>query len=195
MIAHIDGRLAEKDPTYVVIDCGGVGYHLNITLNTFSKIGDSERLKLITHMVVREDAQILYGFIDYEERAMFRQLISVSGVGASTARVILSSMTPSEVQQAIIAGDASTLKKVKGIGGKSALRIIVDLKDKLEKEGLILNDNFVGSNNTTKNEALSALVTLGFDKRAAEKAVDKLVNETDSDLSVEELIKLALKSF
>jgi Holliday junction DNA helicase RuvA len=195
MIAHIDGRLAEKDPTYVVIDCGGVGYHLNITLNTYSKIGDSERIKLITHMVVREDAQILYGFFDYEERAIFRQLISVSGVGASTARVILSSMTPKEVQQAIVGGDASTLKRVKGIGGKSALRIIVDLKDKLEKEGLIFNDNFVGSNNTTKNEALSALVTLGFDKRAAEKAVDKFLNETDSDLSVEELIKLALKSF
>lgn len=195
MIAHIDGRLVEKDPTYAIIDCNGVGYHLSITLNTFSKIGESERCKLFTHMIVRDDAHLLYGFATTEERTMFRSLISVSGVGSSTARAILSSMTPEEVQQAIVEGDSSTLKKVKGIGGKSALRIIVDLKDKLEKDGLILNDNFAGSSNTTKKEALSALVTLGFDKKTAEKAIETIVKETDSELTVEGLIKLVLKKF
>lgn len=195
MIAHIDGRLIEKNPTYAIIDCGGVGYHLHITLNTFGSIGESERCKLLTHLIVREDDHILYGFATAEEREMFRRLISVSGVGASTARGILSSMTSEEVQQAIVEGDATSLKKVKGIGAKSALRIIVDLKDKLEKEGLLLDDNFSGSSNTTKKEALSALVTLGFDRKAAEKAIETVFKQADSDISVEDLIKLSLQMF
>lgn len=194
MIAHLHGRLVEKYPTYCVVDCNGVGYHVNISLNTFSKLGDSESVKVLTHLVVREDAQILYGFHNEEERSMFRNLVSVSGVGAATALTILSAMTPAEVTQSIAANDVDTFKRVKGIGAKSAQRIIVDLKDKLEKEGLVVMDNFSGSNNTNKNEALSALVTLGFDKRVAGKVLEKCVQEQGSDVGVEELVRFALKN-
>ena len=174
MIAQIKGRLIEKTPTYVIIDCGGVGYQLNISLNTFSKIGDEELCLLFTHFVVREDAQLLYGFKEKSERELFRLLISVSGVGSSTAMMILSSLSPEETKSAIMMSDVNTLKSVKGIGAKSAERIIVDLKDKIGK--VDSSDNLsMFSNNTIKEEALSALVMLGFSKGPAEKANRKSI--------------------
>lgn len=191
MIAQINGRLIEKTPTYVIVDCNGVGYQVNISLNTFSKLGDSESCKLLTHFTVREDAQLLYGFKEESERELFRLLISVSGVGSSTAMMILSSLSPDHVQSAILSGDVNTLKSVKGIGAKSAERIIVDLKDKigkLETQGQIS----LTSHNTIKEEALSALVMLGFAKNQADKALTKLL-EKEPDLLVEDLIKKALK--
>lgn len=191
MIAQINGRLIEKNPTYVVIDCNGVGYHINISLNTYSELGDNESCKLFTHFVVREDAQLLYGFKETAERELFRLLISVSGVGASTAIMILSSLTPKEVQSTIANNDVQTLKGVKGIGAKTAQRIIVDLKDKINKTAG--TDISIPVNNTIKEEALTALVMLGFNKPAAEKALTKtLLNEPD--LSVEDLIKRVLKA-
>lgn len=192
MIAQIKGRLVEKTPTYVVIDCNGVGYQLNISLNTFSKIGDNESCLLFTHFVVREDAQLLYGFKEKSERELFRLLISVSGVGSSTAMMILSSLSPDETKNAIMTSDVNTLKGVKGIGAKSAERIIVDLKDKIGK--VENSDNLsIFSNNTIKDEALSALVMLGFSKGPAEKALTKIVSQA-SDITVEELIKRTLKN-
>lgn len=193
MIAQIKGRLIEKTPTYVVIDCGGVGYHLHISLNTFSKIDNDENCLLFTHYVVREDAHLLYGFKEKSERELFRQLISVSGVGSSTAMMILSSLSPDETKTAIISGNVNVLKSVKGIGLKSAERIIIDLRDKIGKstDG---NEIFSSSsNNTIKEEALSALVMLGFSKMPAEKALTKIMAETP-ELTVEELIKRTLKS-
>lgn len=192
MIAQIKGRLIEKTPTYVIIDCGGVGYQLNISLNTFSKIGDGELCLLFTHFVVREDAQLLYGFKEKSERELFRLLISVSGVGSSTAMMILSSLSPDETKNAIMMSDVNTLKSVKGIGAKSAERIIVDLKDKIGK--VESSDNLsMFSNNTIKEEALSALVMLGFSKAPADKALTKIISQ-NPEVTVEELIKKTLKN-
>lgn len=192
MIAQIKGKLIDKTPTYVIIDCGGIGYEVKISLNTFSQIGEGETCLLYTHFVVREDAQLLYGFKETSERELFRLLISVSGVGSSTAMMILSSLSPSETKQAILNNDVNMLKSVKGIGAKSAERIIIDLRDKIGKvdSGATIS---LQSNNTVKDEALSALVMLGFGKNPAEKALDKIVN-TGDDFTVEELIKRALKS-
>jgi len=192
MIAQIKGKLIDKTPTYVVIDCGGIGYEVKISLNTFSQIGEGETCLLYTHFVVREDAQLLYGFKETSERELFRLLISVSGVGSSTAMMILSSLSPSETKQAILNDDVNTLKSVKGIGAKSAERIIIDLRDKIGKveSGTTIS---LQSNNTVKDEALSALVMLGFGKNPAEKVLDKIV-KTGDDFTVEELIKRALKS-
>ncbi len=192
MIAQIKGRLVEKTPTYVVIDCGGVGYEINISLNTFSALDNEELCFLFTHFIVREDAQLLYGFKEKSERELFRLLISVSGVGASTAMMILSSLSPKETKQAILSGDVNTLKSVKGIGAKSAERIIIDLRDKIGKvEGA--DSISVSSNNTIKEEALSALVMLGFAKNSADKALTKIINSGE-EMSVEELIKKTLKN-
>lgn len=192
MIAQIKGRLIEKTPTYVIIDCNGVGYQINISLNTYSKIDADELCLLHTHMIVREDAQLLYGFKDKSERELFRLLISVSGVGSATAMMILSSLTPTEIKGAISTGDVNTLKGVKGIGAKSAQRIIIDLRDKIGKVGE--NDiNFAVSNNTIKDEALSALIMLGFAKKPAEVALNKILT-VSKDVSVEQLIKQTLKS-
>ncbi|MDF1672546.1 MAG: Holliday junction branch migration protein RuvA [Vicingaceae bacterium] len=192
MIAQIKGRLVEKTPTYVVVDCGGVGYEINISLNTFSALDNEELCFLFTHFIVREDAQLLYGFKEKSERELFRLLISVSGVGASTAMMILSSLSPKETKQAILSGDVNTLKSVKGIGAKSAERIIIDLRDKIGKvEGA--DSISVSSNNTIKEEALSALVMLGFAKNSAEKALTKIMNSGE-EMSVEELIKTTLKN-
>jgi Holliday junction DNA helicase RuvA len=192
MIAQIKGRLIEKTPTYVIIDCNGVGYQINISLNTYSKIDADELCILHTHMIVREDAQLLYGFKDKSERELFRLLISVSGVGSATAMMILSSLTATEIKGAISTGDVNTLKGVKGIGAKSAQRIIIDLRDKIGKVGE--NDiNFAVSNNTIKDEALSALIMLGFAKKPAEVALNKILTVSD-DMSVEQLIKQTLKS-
>lgn len=193
MINHIEGKLVEKTPTHAVIDCGGVGYILNISLNTYSKIGNEEKCKLFAYLVVREDAHLLYGFADIGEREMFKHLISVSGVGASTARMILSSLSPTEIQQAITSGNVNLLKSIKGIGEKSAQRIIIDLNGKL---GKLENstDFLVPSNNKIREESLNALVQLGFAKNMAEKALDKVLKEDKSINAVEDLIKRTLKN-
>jgi holliday junction DNA helicase RuvA len=195
MITHIEGLLVEKTPTYAVIDCNGVGYVLNISLNTYAKIPDNQKVKLFAHLSIKEDAHTLFGFADNEERTVFKHLISVSGVGAGTARMILSSLTPREVQTAISSGNVALLQKIKGIGLKSAQRLIVDLRDKIAKDQLI-NDELpsAGSGNRVRNEAIAALVMLGFAKAAAEKAVDKTIKAASSELLVEQLIKEALKS-
>lgn len=192
MIAQIKGRLVEKTPTYVVVDCNGVGYEINISLNTYSALGDDELCFLFTHFIVREDAQLLYGFKEKSERELFRLLISVSGVGASTAMMILSSLSPEEIKQAIISGDVNTLKSVKGIGAKSAERIIIDLRDKISKVESTGTISIV-ANNTIKEEALSALIMLGFSKKPAENALTKVMLSGDN-LTVEELIKKTLKN-
>ena len=191
MYEFISGKIIEKSPTHVVIENGGVGYLINITLNTFGKIKDQDVFRFYVHFIVREDAQLLYGFADTEERTLFRALISVSGVGANTARLVLSSLTSEEAFQAIASGDAGRLQNVKGIGAKTAQRIVVDLKDKVIKEGL-KPDNLDVSHNTIKDEALSGLLILGFNRMAASRALDKILRNNAPD-SVEELIKEALK--
>lgn len=194
MIDLIEGRLIEKTPTYAVILCGGVGYRANISLNTFSKIGNSENCKLYTEQVyVRDDMPRFYGFFDRAERGLFRQLISVSGVGGNSAIMMLSSLSAVEIQQAITTGNVALLKSVKGIGEKTAQRIIVDLKGKLGKEDLS-SDFFAGAHNTLLQEALSALIMLGFAKNIAEKALEKAQKTAGENPTVEELIKVALKN-
>lgn len=192
MIAHIQGRLVEKTPTDVVIECNGVGYFINISLHTFSQIPDGENLKLFTFLLVREDAHTLYGFVEKQERELFKLLISVSGVGANTARTMLSSLQPEQIIQAIASNDVASIQSVKGIGAKTAQRVILDLKDKVLKI-YDLEDVSVVSNNTNKDEALSALEVLGFNRKSAGKIVDKIIKEVPN-ASVEELIKQALKS-
>lgn len=194
MFNHFEGKVAVKTPTYAVIDCAGVGYLLNISLNTYSKIPDTGSFRLLSHLAVREDAMVLFGFADEEEREVFRHLISVSGVGAGTARMILSSMTPAEVVSAIHSGNVSALKSIKGIGEKSAQRIIVDLKGKFGKDVTLSAIQFPGSDNKFREEALSALVALGFARAMAEKAIDKSLKSEGNVVSVEHLIKLALKN-
>ncbi|WP_026933428.1 Holliday junction branch migration protein RuvA [Christiangramia echinicola] len=191
MIHHLKGQLIEKNPTYVVIECNGIGYEVNISLHTFSLIPDSEAVSLYTYLQVKEDSHTLYGFIEKSEREIFKLLISVSGVGTSTARVMLSSLLPNEVIDAIATGDVPTIQSVKGIGAKTAQRVILDLKDKVLK---VLGDDevFVSKNNTNKEEALSALEILGYNRRQASKVVEKILKE-DPESTVESIIKLALK--
>ncbi|SDR77329.1 Holliday junction branch migration protein RuvA [Christiangramia echinicola] len=191
MIHHLKGQLIEKNPTYVVIECNGIGYEVNISLHTFSLIPDSEAVSLYTYLQVKEDSHTLYGFIEKSEREIFKLLISVSGVGTSTARVMLSSLLPKEVIDAIATGDVPTIQSVKGIGAKTAQRVILDLKDKVLK---VLGDDevFVSKNNTNKEEALSALEILGYNRRQASKVVEKILKE-DPESTVESIIKLALK--
>lgn len=194
MIYHIEGKVVEKTPTYVVIDVGGVGYVMQISLNTFSKIGDAPTYKLFTEQLyVRDDMPRFFGFADVTERNIFRQLISVSGVGGTSALLMLSSLSAAEIQNAITTGNVALIKSVKGIGEKTAQRIIVDLKGKLGKEELA-PEFFVSSNNTLKEEALSALVMLGFNKAAAEKVLEKLIRTEGTGQTVEQLIKSALKN-
>lgn len=192
MITHIEGKLTEKNPTDVVIDCNGVGYLLNISLHTYSQIPDNENLKLYTHFQVKEDAHTLYGFSTKTEREVFRLLISVSGIGASTARTMLSSLNPEQVKDAIAKEDVSTIQSVKGIGLKTAQRVIIDLKDKILKVHQI-DDSSVFTGNTNKDEALSALEVLGFVKKQADRVVSKIIAE-DPQASVESIIKQALKN-
>jgi Holliday junction DNA helicase RuvA len=190
MITQLKGRLVEKSPTDVVIDCNGVGYLVNISLNTFSKLTDSESISLYTHLQVKEDSHTLFGFFEKTERNLFRQLISVSGIGASTARTMLSSLSPSEIQSAIISGNVATIQSVKGIGSKTAQRVIIDLKDKVSL--ISENDEFIGNiGNTNKDEALSALEVLGYSRKQTSKLIEMLVNNSP-EMSVEELIKGAL---
>ncbi|HLV63059.1 Holliday junction branch migration protein RuvA [Galbibacter sp.] len=192
MITQLKGRLVEKNPTDVVIDCNGVGYEVHISLFTYSKITSQEQIHLYTHLLIKEDSHTLYGFIDKAEREIFRLLISVSGVGASTARTMLSSLNPLEIRDAIAKEDVATIQSVKGIGAKTAQRVILDLKDKIIKI-YDIDEVFVSSNNTNKDEALTALEVLGFSRKQAEKVVEKIVKEK-TDLSVEEIIKDALKN-
>jgi holliday junction DNA helicase RuvA len=192
MYAFIEGKISEITPASVVIDCRGIGYEISISVNTYSQIKDLENCRLLTHLAVREDAMVLFGFAKEQERVLFRHLISVSGVGAGTARLILSSLTPEEVTAAIASGNVPLLQRVKGIGGKTAQRIIIDLKDKLGKDpGL---KEILGSpHNTKKEEALSALTMLGFNKTLAEKTIEKILKDDGTSLTVEQLIKSALK--
>ncbi|MDB5014430.1 MAG: Holliday junction branch migration protein RuvA [Daejeonella sp.] len=193
MYDYISGKLAFKCPAYVVIDVSGVGYHINISLSTFSLLQDKEHCKLYAWLHVKEDAHTLYGFFEEGERRLFLHLISVSGIGPNTGRMILSSITPSEIQQAIIKGDVPLIQRIKGIGPKTAQRVILELQDKLKKEG---PDSLISmpARNTAKDEALSALIMLGFAKNLAEKALDAAVKASSQELSVEQLIKIALKS-
>ena len=193
MITHIDGILEEKNPAFTIIDVNGIGYLLYITLNTYSELPDKGRVRLLTHFVVREDAQLLYGFSTIEERQMFKELINVSGVGASTAMLVLSSLKPDEVASAIINEDVEMFKKIKGIGSKSAQRIIVDLKDKVSKFEFSIQISG-NQDNTIKNEALSALMVLGVDKKKAEDVISRIIENAENSLTVEELIKKTLKS-
>jgi holliday junction DNA helicase RuvA len=192
MYDYIKGKLVEKNPAYAVVEANGIGYLLNISLHTYSLLKEDENCILYAHLAVREDAMLLFGFADTEERELFRQLITVSGVGTNTARMILSSLSPDEVCQAIVSGNAPALQRIKGIGAKTAQRIIIDLKDKLSKE-LIPHENLGILHNTKKNEALSGLIILGFQKSVAEKALNKAIETEGSALSVEQLIRHALK--
>jgi len=192
MIHHLSGKLIEKHPTHVVIECGGVGYFVNISLNTYAAIPDEEHLRIYTHLQVREDAHTLFGFYTLAEREIFRLLISVSGIGSSTARTMLSSMTPGQVRDAIASGDVPAIKAVKGIGAKTAQRVILDLRDKVLKI-YDLDEVSPESNNTNKEEALSALEVLGFARKSSEKVVDAALRQ-DPSLSVEGIIKSALKN-
>ena len=192
MIAHVQGKLVEKTPTDVVIDCGGVGYHINISLHTYSLLPASDHLKLFTHLLVREDAHTLYGFVEKSERELFKLLISVSGIGASIARTMLSSLDPKQIIQAIAVSDVATVQSIKGIGAKTAQRVILDLKDKIVKI-YDIDEISLSQNNTNRDEALSALEVLGFVRKASEKVVDKIVSQTP-DATVEIIIKQALKN-
>jgi len=191
MIDRLTGRMVEKNAAQCVIDCGGVGYEVNISLQTYERLPQKEAVKLFTHLIVREDAQILFGFATREERSLFRLLISVSGIGPNTARMILSSMTADELQVTIATGNVAALKSVKGIGAKSAERVIIDLKDKVGKiEG---EPEFLASGyNTTRDEALKALEVLGYNRQKASKIIDQVL-ASDPQAKVEELIKTALK--
>lgn len=193
MYAYIDGKLVFKSPAYVVIDAGGVGYHINISLNTYSLLGDAERCKLFTWLHVKEDGHTLYGFADEGERRLFLHLISISGIGPNTGRMMLSSITPLEIQTAIINGNVSLIQRIKGIGPKSAQRVILELQDKLRKEGseTLSTAPVIKS---VRDEALAALVMLGFARNVAEKVLDQEINKNGGSLTVEQLIKFALKS-
>lgn len=197
MMHYIEGRLTEKNPAYAVLECGGIGYVLQISLNTFSALGElNQNCKLYTHLAIKTEATtpvglVLYGFISVREREVFLHLISVSGVGSNTARLIISSMSAEDVVQAILKGSVGLFQNVKGIGAKTAQKIIIDLKDKIGKTNT-LSEKFSSTHNTNREEALSALILLGFNRMQAEKAVDKIL-ATDSALTVESLIKQALR--
>lgn len=192
MITHIQGKLVEKTPTDVVIECNGVGYAINISLHTYSQIPDNEHLKLYTHLQVKEDSHTLYGFSSLAERGIFRLLISVNGIGANIARTMLSSLTPLQIKEGIAKEDVVLIQSIKGIGTKTAQRVIIDLKDKILKI-YDMDEVSVSKDNTNKNEALSALEVLGFVKKQAERVVDKILI-SQPDANVETIIKQALKN-
>lgn len=192
MITHLKGKLVEKNLTHVVIECAGVGYFVNISLHTYSRIGTSESLQLFTHLQIKEDSHTLFGFSEKSEREIFRLLLSVSGIGSSTARTMLSSLSPGQIRDAIASGDVLSIQAIKGIGAKTAQRVILDLRDKILKV-YDINEVSANPNNTTKDEALSALEVLGFVRKQAEQAVNKVLSQ-DPALSVEDIIKLSLKN-
>ncbi len=191
MFAFLEGSLAHKSPSLLYMDVHGVGYEINITLQTYAKIQHLDKCRLFMHLLVREDAWVLYGFADEDERATFRQLLAISGVGAATARIVLSSLTTDELEQAVAGEDNKTLERVKGIGGKTAQRIILELKGKLQKRQNTSSIIPV-RHNTTQEDALIALINLGISKPMAEGAIKKINNI--SSLSVEEIIKQALRA-
>lgn len=197
MIAYLQGKLAFKDPTYVIIDVGGVGYEVKISLQTYSKIKDEESIRLLTYLHIKEDAHTLYGFKEEDEKKLFLLLISINGVGPNTGLMILSSLSATEIESAILGGDVNTIKQVKGIGLKTAQRIILELKDKIGKSGSSESTQplgFLKSSNKIREEALKALITLGFPKSAAEKNIDTVLKKTKGEISLEDLIKASLKT-
>ena len=196
MIVFLKGRLVHKEPTFVVIDVNGVGYQASISLQTYSEIKDQENIQLHTHLNIREDAHILFAFSQESEKKLFQQLISVNGVGPSTAIVMLSYMNSQELKTAIIQENAALLQSIKGIGGKTAQRVIIELKDKLKKESWDESIPTVssGPHNTLRREALSALLTLGLPKAAAEKSVDAVLKKSGNTVTLEDLVKQALKN-
>ena len=196
MIAFLKGKLVHRDPTHVVIDVNGVGYHVIISLQTYSAIKEQENIMLFTHLSIREDAHVLFGFSHESEKKLFQQLVSVSGVGPSTAIVMLSYMNSNELKNAIVHEDAAALQAIKGIGGKTAQRVIIELKDKLKKESWEDTQSTVsaGPHNSLRREALSALLTLGLPKAAAEKSVDTVLKKSGNTVTLEDLVKQALKN-
>lgn len=197
MIAYLQGKLVFKDPTYVIIDVGGMGYHVKISLQTYSKIKDEEQIRLLTFLHIKEDAHTLYGFKDEEEKRLFLLLISINGVGPNTGLMILSSLSTEEIEHAILSGDVATIQHVKGIGVKTAQRIILELKDKVGKsssDSSTVPMGFLKSSNKIREEALQALITLGFPKTAAEKNIAQVLKKTNGEISLEDLIKASLKT-
>lgn len=192
MIAHLQGKLVEKSPTHIILDCGGVGYHVNISLHTYSLLPNIDFIKVYTHLQIKEDAHTLFGFMEKSEREIFRLLLSVSGIGASIARTMLSSLDPKQITNAIASADVVTIQSIKGIGSKTAQRVILDLKEKVLKL-YDLDEVSMSQSNTNRDEALSALEVLGFLRKASERVVEKIVKE-DPDASVESIIKKALKN-
>ncbi len=192
MIAHLQGKLVEKTPIHVVIDCGGVGYHVNISLHTYSLLPSADFIKLYTYLQIKEDAHTLFGFVEKSEREIFKMLLSVSGIGASIARTMLSSLDPKQITNAIASGDVMTIQSIKGIGSKTAQRVILDLKDKVLKL-YDIDEVSMSQSNTNRDEALSALEVLGFVRKTSERVVEKIIKESP-DGSVEYIIKQALKN-
>ena len=196
MIAYVKGKLAHKDPTHVIIEANGIGYFIHISLNTFSQIKDQEACQLHTYMHVREDAQTLFGFGEIDEKKLFLHLISVSGIGPSTGLMMLSSLSSEEINTAIINEDVKVIQSVKGIGSKTAQRAILELKDKLRKEGFEPSEGKLagGTSNTLRHEALSALLTLGINKNVAQKSIDSVLKKSENSINLETLIKRALQN-
>lgn len=192
MIAHLQGKLVEKTPTEVIIDCNGIGYHVNISLHTYSLLPSSDAIKLFTYLQIKEDSHTLFGFVEKSEREIFKMLLSVSGIGASIARTMLSSLEPKQIIHAIASADVVTIQSIKGIGSKTAQRVILDLKDKVLKL-YDLDEVSMIQSNTNKDEALSALEVLGFVRKSAERVVEKIVKD-NPDATVENIIKLSLKN-
>ena len=197
MIAYIEGKLAHKDPTYLIVDVQGVGYHIRISLHTFSVLKDVDKAKVFTFLHIKEDAHTLFGFADESEKEMFMHLISISGIGPGTALVVLSSLNSTELREAIANEDVRSIQAVKGIGAKTAQRVILELKDKMKKDQMVSTSDskqiFSLSHNTIRSEALSALVTLGFARNVAEKNVDMILKNNTNPVTLEELIKQALR--
>ncbi|WP_310560756.1 Holliday junction branch migration protein RuvA [Flavobacterium sp.] len=192
MIAHLQGKLVEKTPTQVVIDCGGVGYDVNISLHTYSLLPATDFVKLFTYLQIKEDSHTLFGFVEKSEREIFKLLLSVSGIGASIARTMLSSLDPKQITNAIASGDVITIQSIKGIGSKTAQRVILDLKDKVLKL-YDLDEVSMSQSNTNRDEALSALEVLGFVRKTSERVVEKIIKDAPES-SVESIIKQALKN-
>ncbi|MEX2593890.1 MAG: Holliday junction branch migration protein RuvA [Anditalea sp.] len=198
MIAYLKGKLVHKDPTFVIIDIHGIGYHVKISLNTYSQIKNEEQVMLLTFLSIKEDAHTLYGFKEETEKKLFLDLISISGVGPNTGLMILSSLSSEELEQAIISEDHHSIQRVKGIGSKTAQRIVLELKDKIKKDSFLDaskgETGFLNKSNKIKQEALQALITLGFPKTSAEKNIESILKKSGPEISLEDLIKASLKS-
>ena len=193
MINHLNGKLIEKHPSHLIVECGGVGYFVNISLNTFEKVPNREAIKIFIHLSIRDDAHVLFGFAEESERVMFRQLISVSGIGPSTAIVILSALGPHQIKEALLNEEVALLQTIKGIGGKTAQRMVVELKDKMEKDTKI-QLSITGTQSGLKKETLAALQVLGFDRKRIEKTIDRVLKTHPEDVKVETIIKSVLKA-